>query len=213
VFDAVLSAVGARAAAFAAPEDAVDFGHCRIAFGTPLLLWGGDVSNSNRSVADAVGSGKAAALAVDAFFDSGPESVQKAFAGCRIGDGPALSFERYVGGRRRKQSRKIVGYADLRPDYFLPAPRTVAPIRPAKERKHGFSEVMAGLTAASAQKEAGRCFNCGICNDCDNCRVFCPDMAVIADENGRQFLLDYCKGCGICVSECPRCALGLSEEP
>jgi Pyruvate/2-oxoacid:ferredoxin oxidoreductase delta subunit len=38
-------------------------------------------------------------------------------------------------------------------------------------------------------------------------------MAVAAGEGGRRFLLDFCKGCGICVSECPRCALDLSEEP
>jgi Pyruvate/2-oxoacid:ferredoxin oxidoreductase delta subunit/thioredoxin reductase len=214
VFDAVVSAVGARTqAALAAPDDAHDFGHCRAAFGTPLRIWGGDVTNANRSVADAVGSGKAAALAVDAFFSSGADAVESAFAGCRVGGGPALSFERYVGGRRQDQSQKVVDYEDLRSDYFTPAPRAVAPVRPAKERKSGFSEAVEGLTAAAAQQEAGRCFNCGICNDCDNCRVFCPDMAVTADEAGRRFLLDFCKGCGICASECPRCALDLSEEP
>jgi Pyruvate/2-oxoacid:ferredoxin oxidoreductase delta subunit len=214
VFDAVVSAVGARPqSAFAAPEDARDFGHCRIAFGTPLRLWGGDVSNANRSVADAVGSGKAAALAVDAFFGSGVEAVQKAFADCRTGDGPALSFERYAGGMRQRQARKVVGFDDLRCDYFTPAPRVGPPVCPVNERKNDFSEVIAGLPEVSAQREANRCFNCGICNDCDNCRVFCPDMAVTAGEGGRRFLSEYCKGCGICVSECPRCALGLSEEP
>ncbi len=214
IFDAVVSAVGARTeGAFAAPEDASDFGHCRIAFGAPLQIWGGDVSNPDRSVADAVGSGKAAALAVDAFFGSGADAVQKAFADCRIGDGPALSFERYVGGRRQRQSRKVVGYADLRSDYFGSAPRIKVPTAPARERTSGFSEVIEGTTDASARQEANRCFNCGICNDCDNCRVLCPDMAVAAGEGGRRFLLDFCKGCGICVSECPRCALDLSEEP
>jgi NADPH-dependent glutamate synthase beta subunit-like oxidoreductase len=214
VFDAVVSAVGAGTdAAFCAPEGARDFGHCRIAFGAPLRIWGGDVTNSNRSVADAVGSGKAAALAVDAFFSSGTEAVETVFSSCRIGDGPALSFERYGGGRRQNQSKKVVGYEDLRSDYFAPSPRAPVPVRPAKERKSGFSEAVEGLAATAVQQEADRCFNCGICNDCDNCRVFCPDMAVTVDEEGRRFLLDFCKGCGICASECPRCALDLSEEP
>ncbi len=213
VYDAVVSAVGAGAeAALAAPEEARDLGHCRIIFGTPLRIWGGDVSNPSRSVADAVASGKAAALAVDAFFASGPDGVGKAFADCRVGDGPALCFERYVGAGRRRRQRKIVSFSDLRADYFRPRQRTEAPVLPADRRKEDFSETFGGLSPASAAIEAGRCFNCGLCNDCDNCRMFCPDMAVIVEEERRRFLLDYCKGCGICVSECPRCALDLAEE-
>lgn len=43
-----------------------------------------------------------------------------------------------------------------------------------------------------------RCIHCFIC------WVFCPDMAVVA-ENGRivGFDYEYCKGCGICAKECP----------
>ena len=54
-------------------------------------------------------------------------------------------------------------------------------------------------------REAERCFNCGLCNQCDNCHLFCPDLSVIHDQSaqGRHINYDYCKGCGLCVVECP----------
>ncbi len=58
-----------------------------------------------------------------------------------------------------------------------------------------------------AIEEASRCFSCGVCNQCDNCYNFCPDLAVIKSSDGYQINLDYCKGCGICSNECPRGAL------
>ena len=214
VYDAVVSGVGAEAdAAFVAAPEARDLGHCRIAFGAPLRLWGGDLTNPVRSVADAVASGKTAALAVDAFFGAGEEGLAQALAECRVGNGPTFSFERYVGGRRSAQRRKIVDFTDLKTDYFLRSGRIAAPVRSPFERAGDFAEVVSGLDSASALQEAQRCFHCGRCDDCDNCRLFCPDMAVAADDGRRRFLLDFCKGCGICVAECPRCALDLAEEP
>ena len=63
-------------------------------------------------------------------------------------------------------------------------------------------------------RETERCFNCGLCNQCDNCHLFCPDMSVVHDPSaqGRHINYDYCKGCGLCVVECPRNAMTLEEE-
>jgi pyruvate ferredoxin oxidoreductase delta subunit len=43
------------------------------------------------------------------------------------------------------------------------------------------------------------------CTSCLICWVYCPDSAIIVDEEGkmRGIDLDYCKGCGICAEECP----------
>ena len=57
--------------------------------------------------------------------------------------------------------------------------------------------------ARKAFEEAGRCFSCGVCSECDNCYNFCPDMSVIKTADGYHVNLDYCKGCGICAQECP----------
>jgi Pyruvate/2-oxoacid:ferredoxin oxidoreductase delta subunit len=55
---------------------------------------------------------------------------------------------------------------------------------------------------------------CGSCVECDNCLVFCPDVAVTHDARSRTYSVDtlHCKGCGICVAECPRGAIVLAPE-
>lgn len=50
-------------------------------------------------------------------------------------------------------------------------------------------------------------------NGCQICSIFCPDVAIKKDEEGKALInYDYCKGCGICVEECPRKAIILKEE-
>ena len=64
-------------------------------------------------------------------------------------------------------------------------------------------------------REAERCFNCGICNQCDNCYHLLPGRrrsSGIRIDQGRHINYDYCKGCGLCVVECPRNAMTLEEE-
>lgn len=53
------------------------------------------------------------------------------------------------------------------------------------------------------EKEAGRCFSCGYCNNCGVCWALCPDFAVKKVKEHYEFIFEYCKGCGVCVSECP----------
>jgi len=70
----------------------------------------------------------------------------------------------------------------------------------------------ADLTHGQALAEAARCFSCGHCTACDNCLVYCPDMAVRRVRGGYEIAADYCKGCGLCVRECPTGAIALAEE-
>ncbi|NTV43202.1 MAG: 4Fe-4S binding protein, partial [Syntrophobacteraceae bacterium] len=81
-------------------------------------------------------------------------------------------------------------------------------------RVRTFAEIDLKISANLAMQEAERCFNCGLCNQCDNCRLFCPEVAVHREESsqGRHIDYDYCKGCGVCVVECPRHAMSLEPE-
>lgn len=73
-----------------------------------------------------------------------------------------------------------------------------------------FEERMKGLTDEQAVEEADRCMSCGMCFECDNCVVYCPQDAVFRVKKdkkttGRYVDTDYdkCIGCHICADVCP----------
>jgi NADPH-dependent glutamate synthase beta subunit-like oxidoreductase len=83
-----------------------------------------------------------------------------------------------------------------------------------------FDERLIGYTAEEAQKEAGRCMSCGLCFECDNCVMYCPQDAVFKVNKskstlGRYVDTDYnkCIGCHICADVCPTgyIQMGLGE--
>jgi glutamate synthase (NADPH/NADH) small chain len=73
-----------------------------------------------------------------------------------------------------------------------------------------FDERVKCLTEEQAVEEAGRCMSCGMCFECDNCVIYCPQDAVyrVKKEDktmGRYVATDYtrCIGCYICADVCP----------
>ena len=186
--------------------------HCTFTASEPPLLFGGDLTNTIKSVTDAVASGKQAAMALDIFFKQGRHAITDRLNSCLVGNGPALSMECYMGGKRLVRNPHIVSYDDINLDYFSQTPRVNSETLAINNRMNSFDEIEATFTINQTMEEARRCFNCGICNACDNCRIFCPEIAVILQGAKRQINLDYCKGCGICVFECPRSAMDLEEE-
>jgi NADPH-dependent glutamate synthase beta subunit-like oxidoreductase len=182
--------------------------------GQPVLVFGGDLVSQAKTVVHAVASGKEAAIALDALFREGIEAVRPKLRTCLVGEGPSLSMEAYLGGQRSRRNPRIVRYDDLNTDHFRFAARIVQPRLLREERLRSFAEIDLKVGANLASREAERCFNCGLCNQCDNCRIFCPDLAVICDRQARSRSInyDYCKGCGLCVVECPRNAMVLEEE-
>jgi 2-oxoacid:acceptor oxidoreductase delta subunit (pyruvate/2-ketoisovalerate family) len=180
----------------------------------PALVFGGDLTNETKSVAHAVASGKQAAMALDILFHGGIECIVPELTACTVGQGPSLSMEMYMGGNRRLRNTHVVRYEEINTDHFQFQPRITQPRLLREERRTSFKEIDLKISTNLAIREADRCFNCGICNQCDNCYMFCPDIAVVREKNNdeRHINYDYCKGCGLCVVECPRNAMTLREE-
>ncbi|OGT03618.1 MAG: glutamate synthase [Gallionellales bacterium RBG_16_57_15] len=90
-----------------------------------------------------------------------------------------------------------------------------------RERALGnFQERLGVLNEKQVIAEAKRCMSCGMCFECDNCVVYCPQTAVYRVKKteattGRYVATDYdkCIGCHICADVCPTgyIQMGLGE--
>jgi NADPH-dependent glutamate synthase beta subunit-like oxidoreductase len=195
-----------------AETGACTLSHCKIIRREVPLLFGGDLINETKSVADAIASAKQAAMALDVYYRQGWEAIAENLADCRVGAGPALSLSAYLADEPKSRNAHIVSFEEINTDYFL-NDRRVLPVQLGADHSvRSFAEMVSTLAKDDAIKEAERCFNCGICTSCDYCRIFCPEVAVVVEKAQRHINLDYCKGCGICVTECPRNAMVLEKE-
>ncbi len=113
-------------------------------------------------------------MALDTLFKDGSQAIRGRLKECEVGAGPALSMEIYLGGPRRLRNRHTVGYSEINTDYFRFAPRITQPRLLKGERVRSFEEIDLKIAANLAMRESERCFNCGICNGCDNCYLFLP---------------------------------------
>ncbi len=152
----------------------------------PKVFAGGDVVTGAASVVEAVTAGREAAA-----------RIMRIFKG--TGD-PAGAVE------------EVIGIEDINTAYFTRTKRTLLPRIPPEEAVSGFREIYDGYDSTLLHRETDRCFSCGVCNFCDNCWVFCPDVAIKRKENEYEIDYDYCKGCLVCVTECPRHCISTREE-
>ncbi|MBT2970484.1 MAG: glutamate synthase [gamma proteobacterium symbiont of Ctena orbiculata] len=118
--------------------------------------------------------------------------------------------------------QEIIPAGDLFLGHFSFTPRLLRSedVPTADEVLHHFKERMSGLNQEQAQDEAKRCMSCGMCFECDNCVVFCPQDAVFRvkkaeSTTGRYVDTDYnkCIGCHVCTDVCPTgyIQMGLGE--
>ncbi len=111
-----------------------------------------------------------------------------------------------------RSAQEIIAADELFLAHFKYTPRHKrAIIGPDSEQVLGhFEERHQGLDREAATKEADRCMSCGMCFECDNCVIFCPQDAVFRvskdkSTTGRYVDTDYtrCIGCHICSEVCP----------
>jgi len=156
--------------------------------GRPGIFAGGDIVAGARTLTDAIGHGKRAARAMDAWM-------------------AGRSLE-------RPARHELATLEHLNTWYYADAPHAVRPRLDAARRTSTFDEVVGGLDESTALFEARRCMSCGNCFQCDNCFGVCPDNAVmkVDEAHGYRFNYDFCKGCGLCVQECPCGAIEMVPE-
>ncbi|MCX8086211.1 MAG: NAD(P)-binding protein [Rhodocyclaceae bacterium] len=121
-----------------------------------------------------------------------------------------------------RSDRYVIPHDELFLGHFQYTPRNKRKIiHLTKETALGnFEERLEPLTEQQVVAEAKRCMSCGLCFECDNCVVYCPQTAVYRVKKseattGRYVATDYdkCIGCHICHDVCPTgyIQMGLGE--
>lgn len=152
----------------------------------------GDVASSERFVSTAIGDGKRAAASIARYLGQPADNTDEAYAHT-----PEVKF------------------TEINTFYFPPKDRLERDKLVVRERISDFREIRQGYSPEQVQSQAERCFSCGNCIECNNCFIFCPDMAIAKNSSlplHYSVLDQYCKGCGCCLEECPRGAMGVKEE-
>jgi hypothetical protein len=142
----IFVAIGAKAEPIwqslkAEEPNSLDLRHCRLTEQKIPVVFGGDLTIPAKSVTDAVASGKQAAMALDTYFKKGLDAVELRLAACRVGAGPAISMDIYLGGDRKDRSVHIVDPDEIVHDYFQSAPRVIPSSLDAFYLSHTFEPI------------------------------------------------------------------------
>jgi len=168
---------------------------------------GGDGAGTKAYVADAIASGKVAALAIVCYLTG--TDANKEFAEHRIGAASSFSFQHFMDPKTYPSDlAKIVPYEKVNTLCF---PHGARRENPATVGIKGFQEVLGGFDKATMAAEIYRCFKCGTCTGCDLCFLLCPDLSLVKEKKGYNVRVDYCKGCSICATSCPRNVIEMRE--
>jgi len=121
-----------------------------------------------------------------------------------------------------RSANEVISSSDLFLGHFSYTPRNKRSedVPSAEEVLGHFHERLHRLSDEQMVAESKRCMSCGMCFECDNCVIFCPQDAVFrvkknASTTGRYVDTDYskCIGCHICSDVCPTgyIQMGLGE--
>jgi 2-oxoacid:acceptor oxidoreductase delta subunit (pyruvate/2-ketoisovalerate family) len=222
--DTVLTALGEVADWRGVPEDIDhdDFAVRVDGWGgtnTAAVFAGGDITEQPHTVAFALGSGKRTAIGIDRFLKSKAGWTAKGAEqdGLTLGPQGNVNMARWKNIdpiHRESPVNEVVAVDQINTDHFEPVKRRQDTHVPPGVSSRSFAEANLGLNREGALAEARRCFNCGVCNQCELCMIFCPDLAITRRDDGLGFDInyDYCKGCGVCAVECPRGAITMTRE-
>lgn len=171
----------------------------------------GDVTQIPGSVAEAIAAGKRAAVGIHHFINGG--RLGRTIAEATLAAGPFFSIEAAFRRPAGWNFGETIGFADLEPLYLDHRPAIKLPRLNPSARIKNLSEINQALSFNETIHEAGRCFFCGFCTECDRCFLFCPEICLMPPQGqGANYKVDndYCKGCALCAAACPRGVLAMS---
>ena len=129
------------------------------------------------------------------------------------GETRGTDFEKFaVHNYEDRSKNEVISSEKLFLGHFSYTPRNLREedVPSADEVLNHFAERTVGFTDEQAVAEAERCMSCGMCFECDNCVIYCPQDAVFRVKKddattGRYVDTDYakCIGCHICSDVCP----------
>ena len=167
----------------------------------------GDVVTGPSTVAQAIGSGRHAAIAIDRFLSGSRfsefERVVLTEAGQVVYEALTDPFAPHV-----------VAFDEiLNVTYHQKQPRQETQKLAVEKSVHSFKEIDQGFDRSTAIIEAGRCLHCGHCTSCGCCVEDCPGLILSMETHGpRVAYADECWHCGCCRIACPSGAI-LYEFP
>ena len=129
------------------------------------------------------------------------------------GETRGTDFEKFaVHNYEDRSKNEVISSEKLFLGHFSYTPRNLREedVPSADEVLNHFAERTVGFSDEQAVAEAERCMSCGMCFECDNCVIYCPQDAVFRVKKddattGRYVDTDYakCIGCHICSDVCP----------
>ena len=143
---------------------------------------------------------------------SGGDALSLTLLTTAIGHGrkAAEAIDRYVRGMEppRIERQDVIPFKELASSYFLPSPRHKAAHRRPASVVGSFDEILEAINQDDAKKESERCMSCGLCFECDQCLIYCPQEAITKFKKnpiGEVMFTIYekCIGCHICAEVCP----------
>jgi heterodisulfide reductase subunit A-like polyferredoxin len=130
----------------------------------PDIFAGGDAVTGPRTVVEAIGAGKEAAISID----------------------------RLLQGRDLREGRRTEweGVKDVPLEGREEMARTAMPHAPAAQRIANFNEVQLGYDDLAARREGQRCLSCAVCSECYQCVEACLAEAFLHEEKPEERLLE-----------------------
>ncbi|MBF0447898.1 MAG: NAD(P)-binding protein [Magnetococcales bacterium] len=142
----------------------------------------------------------------------GGDAVQISLLTTAIGQGrkAAENIGLFLAGKSlpKRVRNEVVKYSKLKSDYFVETESPKRSLRHPEKVEGDWEETLIALSQEDATKQSARCMSCGMCFECNQCMLYCPQHAITKFRGNPEgevmfTLYERCVGCHICAEICP----------